>query len=181
MNKSGQITIAALVLFFIGAIVALTLFTQIINTQATMTDKLPVYNETSTITLAIDYGGDRINLNSTPVFTLVKAPTGWQAGGDCPIGSFTVDNQSGNAALTLDTDFNITTSTGEWALINTTASVNAFNSGDNTSYVSYNYCDDGYVNSTAGRSITGLISLMAALAIIGFAVWAGISKMGFFS
>jgi len=99
-------------------------------------------------------------------FTITNAPTGWEVTG-CPITSFSLQNDS--TVYTSGTDYNFYPTTGLVQMLNTTTT-----DGNNDTkvpngnlFVRYNYCGDGYINSSWGRTVLDLISGFFALALLG--------------
>jgi len=50
---------------------------------------------------------------------------------------------------------------------------------DNNTRVSYTYCQEGYVSSSGGRAIAGLIMVFTALGLLGFVVYYSAKQMGY--
>jgi hypothetical protein len=90
------------------------------------------------------------------------APTSWKIE-DCPLTNVVVTNTTGTV-LVLDTDYELSASTGIITMLNTTDTVVA-KMGNNVLF-DYSYCADNYVNSTWGRQILGVNVGLFAIAIL---------------
>lgn len=173
--KKGQAGLAALLLFFIGAIVVLSILPEIADTTQKMRYTIPVVNETINYATA-RFDDQTINVNKT--FVLTNAPTSsdWR-GSDgsmsCGITSFSLLNGAGSA-LTLTTDYLFDGTNGTLNLVNNTATQQ--DNASNLTYGSYNYCDEGYVVGSAGRSMVSLILIFSALGLLGFAIYYGVKQ-----
>lgn len=162
MNKKAQLGVGGILMLFIGIVVCLVIIQQIFNSQAVMTTKTVVTDETINIASARLVGG-QINPNTT--FTIVNAPSGWKTE-KCPISSVTFGNAT--ADYTLDTDYTFTASTGVLKLINTAKVNGTTGSNPNTTLIDYTWCPDGYNVDGSSRSIAALIGL---LSVLGLFVW----------
>jgi hypothetical protein len=114
----------------------------------------------------IDISSARIagnNINNTLRFTLTNAPTGWKAQqADCYIKSFVLANSSGTA-YTDTTNYILTDSAGTFTLVNGTIFVAQMS---NTTIANYNYCGNGYIASSFGRSSLNMVVGFFALLIL---------------
>lgn len=156
------------IVFFMGVVIALAIVPQIAEEQQSMTDKLITTNETfnySSARNATAYW----DINETTQFQLEHRPAAnsWEQD-NCRPSSISFLNANGNATLTNATDYVINTSNGTFHLMNTTVLINA--SGNET-YVTYTWCDEGYIDDTGGRAVAALIVLLAVVGLLGFAVY----------
>ena len=178
MDKRGQGNLGLFVMLFIGVIVAIALFVQIIDTTSELTTKVDIVNESDDLSTCVTAGAGgswQINeSNSLCNITLTNAPTGWKQT-DCPLESVTVVNSSGGADYTEGTDYNLFASTGIIQMLNTTTTENIT---ANTTFTSYTYCKDGYNKDASARSIANIVPLFAALGIVAF-VFIGIRREWF--
>lgn len=161
MNRRGAVTVGQAVLLVVGVIFAIAMLGAIINSQHQMTGKMDVNGETLDISNAVLVGG---TINTTYQFNVTNENTGWKLSeSQCAISGFVIGNGSDN--FTVTTDYVFSTTYGNLTLKDTTT-MNL--SGTNTTYLYYEYCDDGYNKDSSSRSIAGLISLFAVLAIVAF-------------
>lgn len=163
MNRKAQF--GGLMLMFLGVIVALSLLPAIANNAIVLSEKTAVVNETLDISSAwsVDSGD---TINASKVVTLGTVPTGWDVD-NCPLEVSEVLGPA-NTTLTVTTDYVVAGGNGTIRFLNTVAT-NATNG--NTTHLSYTLCPDGYVSSAAGRSMSKLILLFAALGLIAFAIF----------
>lgn len=180
-NNKGQTT-GELVLIFIGIIVGLALFVQIIDTQNQVTEKQAVTDEsddlgtscyvynlsgTATATWEVNESDSDCNITVDKWYD----SDDWRASeGQCNIGSVVVTNSSGALTLTEGTDYNLYAGTGIIQMLNT-ENTNSSLIQDNTTAIDYNYCAEGYNKDASSRSIAGLWGLFAALIIAGAAIY----------
>lgn len=168
-NKSIGLLLAAFVMIIVGASIIGIIAT---STQS-VTTTTPIASELITLTAATE----PMAINDTVTYTVTNAPTGWKVD-QCPLTNFAIKNSTGSA-LTVTTDYTPTLSAGTFQLINT-AAVNT-SSGMNTSlaaYASYNYCPDGYITESWGRTVLNLVPGFFALALmaIGVGLFYGVMK-----
>jgi len=163
-------TIQKLILGFLVLIVGISLIGTIATQAILVTEKTGVASETLDISGArVNSGACPMSINETYPLALVNSPTGWKTS-DCPITSFSMVNQT-SVAATVTTDYVLFANNGTLLLMNTTRFV-----GDdcdqtiNATTLTYNYCSDGYLNVSWGRSILNLIGGFFALALLGASV-----------
>jgi len=170
MNKKGQVAgLGTIILIAVGLIFALALFEPIINTQSELTDLQSVVDESEDLSATTCYtpNGSINESNSDCNITVDNwYPTGdWRASeSQCYLSSVTVGNSTTD--LTENTDYNLDTDAGVIQMLNTTTTANS--SFGNTVLADYSYCGEGYNKDSSSRSVAGLISLFAALAILAF-------------
>jgi len=166
MVNGKEITIGTVIVLFIGIIVVLAILPEIATHQTEMTTRNNIVNETIDISTARDEGGNGINITASN-FTIAQEPTGWKVTNCRPAGvlygNATADWVSG-------TDYNFYPASGILQVINSTIT-GTESIGTNTTYIDYNYCQDGYITSGSGRSIARLIVLLSVLALLAFAVF----------
>ena len=169
INKKGEmdlggLTMGQIVVFFIGVIVILALIPQIYNTQAEMTTKQTFEND------SVTYAGTEAEgqINASYSMDLAKAQTGWREN-ECPITLSSVTNNNGTA-LTENTDYTFTGSTGNFSLLNTYTANWTLSNGNNLTLINGTYCKEGYNTGSGARGIAGIIGLMSAIALMAFAV-----------
>jgi len=136
-------SVSKIVIGFFMIIVGIVLIASVANGSALVTSKANVVNETidiSTARLTHD-AENNINTSALNNFTLTNYPTTWKTT-DCPITSFIWHNGT-SADFTISTDYNFYASSGILEILNSTYTVN---STTNTTYASYTYCPDEYVN-----------------------------------
>lgn len=156
--------VSKIIVGFLMVIVGVSLIGTVANNSALVTDKAIIVNETVDISSARISGTQSINITASN-FTITNAPTGWKTT-DCPITSVTYGNAT--AQFTSATDYNLYTTSGILQVLNT--STTGEDSITNTTYVSYTYCRDDYLNIAWGRSIIGLVTGFFALAILGIGI-----------
>lgn len=161
MNKKGQMTLGVIVITIMGLFAALALFGAIIDSQASLTDKTDVQNQSVDVSSA--YIGDD-EVNESINFT-IYSQSDWKKS-ECPLTSVTLLNGA-NTSLADSTDYELYESEGVFSLINTTKTVPS--TSLNTTKVTYTHCPDGYNTSSGARGVARMISLFAALAIAVFA------------
>ena len=153
----------AILIVFIGVIIAATLILNIADTENLITNKLSPTNETVTIDDANTSG-----VNIFKQYNLTNAPTGAKQS-FCPLESISVASGNGTA-LTNGTDFIVDAAFGNITFLPTLAvNISVVELNNNTVW-NYTFCPDGYVNDSGARAITRLITLFAALAILVFAI-----------
>jgi len=158
MNKRGNV--GMFVILFVGVIVALALFSPIMNTTSQMTSKQTTTNKSIDVSSA--YVNDN-TVNESINFT-IYTQSAWKQS-DCPLTSVVIRNGAGTT-LTLNTDYKLYASQGVFSLVNTTKTVPQ--TSLNLTYVDYTYCADGYLTDASSRSIAKLVVLFSALAILAF-------------
>lgn len=168
-NKKGELNTGMIVILVMGIIVALALIPEIFNQQAVQTTKINVADE------VVDIGdallGDQLNA-SVDLGPVTSYPTGWKVTG-CPLENIVVTNATGSA-LTVTTDYTLSTTTGILNLKNTTTTQASFKATNNNSLIDYTYCPDGYNTDGGSRSIAGLIGLFAVLSLVAFVIGYGV-------
>ena len=160
-NKKGEsvnpmyLLIIAIIIILIG----IALITSAANTKATQTKMLTMTND------SITYAGVEAEgqINASYQMNITKAQTGWRTTG-CPISSYSLTNSTGED-YTETTDYVFTDAYGNFTLVNT-AKVNASLQSDNLTYVSYTYCDEGYLTSSGDRGLADLWILMMIIVLL---------------
>ena len=155
-------------MLFMGIIVALSLMTDIINTQDLMTSLQSVVDESTDLSDngCLNNSGNVNTTNPNCNITVSKWANDWRASeSQCALSSVVVTNSSG-ATLSANTDYVLYASSGIVSMRDTAATKNTTNG--NVILVDYSYCDAGYNKDSSSRGIARLISLFAALAILGF-------------
>ena len=169
MNKL-DLGIGTLVVMFLGIMVVIAMFPTIANQTTSMTSKNNIVNET--INIASARVVTLVN-ESKSSFTVANEPDGWRITG-CPLTSFSALGWNGST-LVLDTDYNVTLSTGVITFKNTNL-LNA--TTNNNTYVTYTYCPESYTTG-ATASVVNLVLIMAALGLIGFCIFFVARKLGY--
>lgn len=170
MNKKAQaLGLGTLILLAVGVIFALAIFDQVIDTQNQLTDLQSIADESTDLsTSGCLNGTGEVNESDADCNITVTNwyPTGdWRASeSQCYLSSVTVGNSTTD--LTEDTDYVVHTEEGVIQMLDTAKTVNS--SFGNTVLVDYSYCAEGYNKDSSSRSIAGLISLFAAMAILAF-------------
>ena len=163
-----------LVMAFVFLILGAALIGQVATNTNERTSKTNVYDETfdlEALGCINATGGGMVNFTADADcnVTLANAPSSWKTT-DCPVASVVVENTTAGTytALTEGTDYDLFASTGIIHFLNTAAT----DAGDfNTTYVSYNYCADEYLNSSWGRTVLNLVAGFFALALLGVVLW----------
>lgn len=166
--------IGVIILLVVGVIVAFAMLPSIADSQAKMTKLMVVNNETQDLTHCFAVGTQGQVNESNPLcnVTIANAATStdWRFKG-CPISSLSMTNTNGTV-ITLSTSYTFNSTTGLVSYLNTTQTNSSALSGSiNKTLLTYSFCDPGYVTESSGRSIAGLITLFAVLAIVAFAIW----------
>ena len=167
MVDGKVIGIGSLLIMFIGVIVVLAIMPEIATNQEEMTNKNSVVSELVDISTTRNLSGTEFPLNFSVDIRITEYPTGWKVS-QCPVSSFVITNQSGTVLVDA-TDYELDESTG---ILNFYDTHETNMSGDsNTTYATYDYCLDGYITSTAGRSVAKLILIFTALALVAFTIF----------
>lgn len=157
---NGKLIMAAITLL-IGAI----LIGVVVTEQYDRTSKNYAVDEvvsTTSAKLGYDYNA---TVNLGPV---TNRPLGWKIT-DCPLESIVVTNASGTA-LTVTTDYTLSTTTGVLNMLNTSTNTASFQANNNT-LIDYSYCADDYLNSSWGRSVLNMLGGFLALLLLGIALY----------
>jgi len=152
-----------LILAFVTLILGVVLVGVIATQGLLVTDKIGVAAESHVIASGIDVGRNKSIINSSIVYTLTNAPTGWKVN-DCPITAFVITNSSGDE-LTITTDYLLTASAGTFTFVDNDALNNTIG-WDNVTLATYDYCGDDYMNLGWGRTGINLVSGFFALSIL---------------
>ena len=168
MAKEGMGVANKLILAFVMLLIGTILIGVIANQTNSKTTTTTIASETHNVLPTILTGRNVTAINSSIVYTLTNAPTGWKVS-DCPITSFVLTNSSGQA-FTDTTDYVLTASAGTYTLVNSATAVATLPLADNNTYASYHYCGDEYLNSSWGRSVLNLVAGFFAIALLLVAV-----------
>jgi hypothetical protein len=178
VDTGKAVTIGTFVILFLGVVVALAMLPEIGSQQNLMTDTQP-FTETQTLTGCYADGVTMQVNTSNPSCnrTLTRAPSGNYV--NCPLNSVVVTNRT-SSVLTQNTDYKVYLSTGVVQYLNT-SKTNATSLGtglthNNGTSASYEYCAEGYVTDSAGKSIVRLIGIFAALALVAFVIYYGVRQ-----
>lgn len=161
--------IGAIILLFVGIIIVLAILPSISNNTNIMTSKQVINREILTIPRNVS-GTGSVNESWNLIVTQAPVTSDWQypdGTRDCELSILNVTTSNGTLCI-LNTDYKWTSSLGILNF-NNTGRVN--NTGSNTSYVSYNYCDDSYVGDQPAGVVTELIVLFAVLGLLGFVIY----------
>jgi len=166
MNKKGQIAVGALLLFFIGAIVVLAMLPSIASPIQEITNKLAVKAEAGSMATVRNPGEQNINESVILEVTHVYESTDWRYNdADCNFGSIVIGNGSVN--FTDNTHYVFTEGIGNYSYLNTTVTRNS----GNTTVIYYTTCQAGYATESGTRGVAGLILILAAVGLLGFAAY----------
>jgi len=155
--------VSKIVIGFFMVIVGVVLIAAVANGSDLVTSKIDIVSETVDISDARNLSGADFALNYSVDITIVNPPSDWKTT-ECPISGFSLTNESGTA-MTDATDYDIDESTGIINFYNTL--IANMTGTSNTTYASYTYCQDEYLNIAWGRSIMNLVAGFFALAILG--------------
>lgn len=151
--------VSKIIIGFFMIIVGLSLIASIANNSEAATSLTDIINETIDISTARnDSGGINITASN---FTITNAPTGWKTTG-CLISGVLYGNDT--LDYTVTTDYIVYASSG---ILQVMPSAEANDNNDNTTYIDYTFCPDGYITIAWGRSILHLVAGFFALAILG--------------
>ncbi len=175
MNKKGETNnqFLSIILSLMIILIALSFIQSVANTKEEQVSKTSVVNETLDISSARNESGTTHALNYSVDLTITNNPTGWKTT-KCPLGSFTLSNASGYV-MTDATDYDIDESTGVVNFYNTLIANMTGNS--NTTYASYNYCEDGYLTSSGDRGLAKLWTTLMIMALLIVVVGIGYTIM----
>ena len=163
MAEKKDNTMKVLITTFVVALLAVVFLSSLAEQTNVVTTKLTTSDESYNLTGIGCYSAGQVNgTDADCAITVTNAPTSWEQE-DCPLTSVVVTNTTGTA-LTLDTDYTLSASTGVVTMLNTT-STNLTNMGNNV-LIDYQYCGSNYLNSSWGRSILGVNAGLYAIAIL---------------
>lgn len=160
MSDSTEKFLIGFVLAILGTILVGVIASQILLTTnyASVVDESVAFTANATL--------DGVNVSES--YQVTNYPTGWKLD-DCPLSSVTIRNATAGTALTEDTDYTVALGNGSFTFIDTPTTA-ALVGADNSSYVTYLYCADGYLNSSWGRTVLnlapGIFVVMILLAIV---------------
>ena len=155
-SSAGKL-IAAFVLLIIGIVLA----AQVASIGQDVTTKDLKQNDSVAIPAAgYDAGG---HVDIAYVYTVANAPTSWKIE-DCPLTDIILKDSAGQL-YDLTTDYIFTASAGTFTLFNTTETYLSRESA-NTTYATYTYCGDDYINLTWGRTGVNLVPGFFALTLL---------------
>ena len=165
-----QKNIALLVGAFVSLIIGVMLVSTIAGQTNEVTKKVTAiesYNLWSNGCWNVTYsqvnGTDDADCN----LTLQNIPTGWRAN-DCPIEEIVVADEL-EVAFVLNTDYYLFND--EIVQMLNTSRTNGTALGPlNTTNIRYDYCNEDYLNSSFGRSITDIIAGFFAIALLVISV-----------
>jgi len=163
-NRRGEVTVGTIILLFIGIIIAFAFLEAIFNTQGLLTNKNPVINET----IIMPRNATTDVINSSVVRTISQSGNARAA---CLIDNIAVVNSATGATFTSGGDYLFTPSAGTLVFYNTYVTQMA--NTTNTTYVSYNYCQEGYNQDSSSRTVAGLIGLFSVLILLAFLLETG--------
>lgn len=157
---------------FIALLIGIVLISTIASQSNIVTEKTSVYDETFNLFSSACYnvtGNPLGQVNGTEDancnLTLANVPTIQWKMDDCPLASVVVTNASGNV-LTLNIDYLLFTSTGIVQMLNSTLTQGDYLGPTNTTLIDYQYCADGYLNASWGRSVLDLVAGFFAIALL---------------
>ena len=170
MNKRGQVSVGWIVLAVMVVVSCIAIYGAIIDGQANLTDKTTVYNKSVSVVTAYvndSYVNESISHN-------IYTQSDWKVS-RCPLTGVSILNGA-NTTLTADTDYVLDAANGNFTLNNTANTYQ--NASANLTWVSFTSCPDGYNPDSGSRGIARIISLFAAMALLGFLAygikeWAG--------
>lgn len=169
IQKRAQLNVGQIIVLIMGIVASIAIFGAVIDQTAIGTTKSVSADETTNLSTVDCYNplGQVRENETTCNITVGQAPTGWKIA-DCPIESVTVTNATGTA-LTLNTDYRLTASSGIIRMLNTSATNTTGATGlADEVLISYSWCRDGYNKDTSARTIFNLVPLFAAIAILAF-------------
>ena len=171
MNKKGNI--GAFILFFIGVIVAFALLPTIANGSVGLSEPTTIADDS--IDVSTTFNGTDVD-NTVSIDTSNVYEDGSWAIQNCPFSGVAL----GNASTSLTgsgTDYQFDVTNGTFVLNNSAATLEFLTTNDNTTLVDYVFCPEGYVTSGGGRAIAKLITLFAALGLLGFVIYYSLGKL----
>ena len=160
--------VTKVIMLFVVIIIALAFLGIIANSQAKISDKLVVTNESDSLSscYAVGYLTTQINeSNSACNITLTNAQTDWRASDtQCALGNVVITNSTGSVLVSA-TDYNMFTQTGVIQFLNTTDTESTLMAG-NISLTSYNFCDAGYLQNASDRALIKLIVTLLVIVLL---------------
>lgn len=142
---------------FVLVIVGISLLGVIASEQTAYSEFSKAKNESITINKS------GIDIWEATGFTLDNEPEIWMTYEGCNISDIVVTNSTDNTAWTLTTDYKINVSTGKISFVNTSITQLT---ADNLSYITYSYCNTGYLTESWGRSSLKLVSGFFAITLL---------------
>jgi hypothetical protein len=177
MDKKGQVNVGLIIMIAVGIIFAAVIIQQIAINEGTATDLLRSVNESHTLTNCLLNNSELYQVNETKTGCNVTIDrisghpnTNEWDNNSCSLTTVVVRANSTTNA-TEDTDYVLWKDTGVIKLKNTTYWSNAANS--NRTYVDYYFCGVGYNKDAGARSMAGMWTIFAIIALIAF-VLAGV-------
>lgn len=158
MNRKGQLGLGVVILSFIVIIVGLALYSGgIAPNVGTLTQTTSVANQT---------------------YTLPAAGSSIFIAGQKLIGSAVALNASNSSQVVAASNYTVTQDTTSGVLRLKLTSVAGPYATKNIN-LSYSFEPEGYISDAGARSVTQLIGIMTALAIVVIAVWAAMGQPSF--
>jgi hypothetical protein len=154
-----------LILAFVTLLVGVILIGSIASEGLDKTTFASALDESHILSPTIITGRNNTDINETITYTLTYAPSGWKAGGECPITSFVITNSSG-FELTETTDYVVDLDAGTWVFVNSAGLNDTIDVATNQTLVDYNYCADDYLNLGWGRTVVNMVAGFFAIALL---------------
>lgn len=163
-----ELNIKGIIFAFIAVILGAVFLTAIANEAIKTTGDFAISNESMNVS-AIANATDDINV-SAPVYPTYRN-----------ISSITnITNITGELTLAPTTDYVYYTANGSITFLNTTNTVSLISSAGNLTYINYDYYMDEYLaGQSAARTVTTLIILFFALAIVTIAIDFTLKQLGY--
>jgi len=166
MNRKGESNPMTLLVFALLIVVIGVVFITIVaDTASLQTKKQVTTNQSIPVTTAYI---DSNNVNTSINYT-IYSQSNWKKT-ECPLTSVAIRNGAGTS-LTANTDYILYANEGVFSLKNTTKTVPS--TSLNLTYVDDTHCSDGYLTSSADRSLANLWTTFMILALI--AILAGVA------
>lgn len=179
-DKRGAVNIGPIIVLFVGIVIGIVFLVIISTSTASITTLATATNETFNLTSSGCYDGTGwVNTSNTACnYTVTYNPPKYNFGSNCPTSSLTITNKTGST-LTVNTDYILYSSTGIVSFLNTTGNNRTNIGGGNITYISYQYCPYGYAADSGSRSVVNIITLIATLGLLAFAIYY-VWKQGWF-
>ena len=168
-QRNTALLITGFVVILIGAVLIGTVASE----EQDLTTKDRINNESHTFycvnSSAVNASGV-LGVNVT--YSVTEAPLNTWKQADCPLTNFVLQAVNGTT-LTLNTDYNVDLSIGNYSLISDAPLTmdEMCDAGEaNTTHASYTHCPDNYLNSSFGRTMLDIVPGFFAIAILGIGI-----------
>lgn len=164
-----------LIIAFFTLILGVSLLISIAEAEQNVVSKTHISNESDSFATCRNTALDINNTGCNETLTNAPAAGSWQLTDDdsCPITNFVLQNCTGDT-LTITTDYIVHLATGVYELKNVTDAICGIAAAPhpfgNTTFASYDYCADNYLNQSWQRSVMDVVVGLFAIALLVISV-----------